>query len=263
MRKQSLDAREILIDILAALMFLSKFPVSWEKISEDPPDFSRAFWAFPLIGLFLGSISGCVTLLFSFLGLSSFVSVTIGISIGMLITGALHEDGLADSFDGLIGGNTTEQKIEIMRDSKIGTYGCIALLLNILIKIGCLTSLAEQSLWLVFSGFIVSGALGRAMIVFLRSMSDPVSDKGLSSITERTEGAVLWSALGIAFLSAIIFAPFWVAIVGFILCIIFTYFIRAYVENKLGGITGDILGATEQLSELIFLLLFASIWGML
>ena len=99
------------------------------------------------------------------------------------------------------------------------------------------------------------------MIVFLRSMSEPASETGLSTLTEKTEGGILWAALGIAFFSAVVLSPIWVAVFGFALCLLLTYLINQFIVKKLGGITGDILGATEQTCEMGFLLLFAAMWG--
>ncbi len=261
MKKHSIDAFELFTDLMAALMFLSRIPVPWEKISPDPPDLTRAFWAFPLVGLVLGSLSGLAALIAHLLGLSSLLSVIIGISIGIILTGALHEDGLADTIDGLGGGSTNEEKLEIMRDSRIGTYGTIALVICLMLRLGALLSLANESLLYMFAGFAVSSSIGRGMIVFLRSMSEPASETGLSTLTEKTEGGILWAALGIAFFSAVVLSPIWVAVFGFALCILLTYLINQFIVKKLGGITGDILGATEQTCEMGFLLLFAAMWG--
>ncbi len=261
MKKHSIDAFELFTDLMAALMFLSRIPVPWEKISDDPPDLTRAFWAFPLVGMALGALSGLAALIGYLLGLSAFLFVLVGLSIGIIITGALHEDGLADTIDGLGGGDTPETKLEIMRDSRIGTYGTIAVVICFLLRLGALIALANESLLYMFAGFAVSGSIGRGMIVFLRSMSEPASETGLSTLTEKTEGGILWAALGIAFFSAIILCPIWVAIFGFALCIVFTYMVNQLIVKKIGGITGDILGATEQFCEIGFLLLFAALWG--
>jgi adenosylcobinamide-GDP ribazoletransferase len=77
------------------------------------------------------------------------------------------------------------------------------------------------------------------------------------------EGSILWSSLGLAFLITIIFSPFWVAIIGFTFCIIQTYGVMAYADKKIGGVTGDILGANEQISEINFLIIFSAIYGSL
>ena len=262
MKRKKPDFIELLGDVMAAFMFLSKVPIPWENFSEKPPDLTRSFWAFPLVGLILGSFSGIIALFFLISGFHSLISVIIGVCFGLILTGAIHEDGFAHSVDGFIEGENTSEIIEIMRDNKIGTYGALALILSLIIRVICLASLAYESSWLMFIGFATSGTIGKCMIVFLRSMSDPISDTGLSSLTERTEGGVLWSALGISFFSMIILLPFGIALSGFLLCLILTYGIRAIVERKIGGITGDILGATEQFSVLIFLIVFAGIYGL-
>ena len=99
------------------------------------------------------------------------------------------------------------------------------------------------------------------MLVFLRSISSQIS-KNLNDNDEiQNEASVLWSSLGISFLITIIFSPFWVAIVGYTLCIIQSYLIMAYTNRKIGGVTGGVLGANEQISKILFLLVFCSLYA--
>ena len=263
MKNESPDLLEFLKDILSALMFLSKIPIPWDKISETPPDFNRSFWAFPLVGFILGIISGLLFLILFYIGLPIIISVTIGVFFSIILTGALHEDGLADTIQGFSGGKDREHILELMRSSNIGTYGALSLIILVFLKIGTLSSLGMQNYWYVFSGFIVSGAIGRSMIVFLRSISEPISNSDVNELSKKMEGSILWSSLGLAFLITVIFSPFWVAIIGFTLCIIQTYGVMAYADKKIGGVTGDILGANEQISEINFLIIFSAIYGSL
>ena len=123
------------------------------------------------------------------------------------------------------------------------------------------SSLGMASHWYVFSAIIVSSTIGRSMLVFLRSISSQISKNLKDSDETQNEASVLWSSLGISFLITIIFSPFWVAIVGYTLCIIQSYLIMAYTNRKIGGVTGGVLGANEQISEILFLLVFCSLYA--
>ena len=98
MKNEKLDIFDLLKDVLSAVMVLSKIPVPWEKISDDPPEFNRSFWAFPIAGFILGLISGIVFLFFYLLSLPIIVSVSLAVFAGIFITGGLHEEGLANTF---------------------------------------------------------------------------------------------------------------------------------------------------------------------
>ena len=115
----------------------------------------------------------------------------------------------------------------------------------------------------VFAALIVSGTIGRSMIVFLRSISNSILKVDEDDGANETEGNILWSSLGLSFLIAIIFSPFWVAITGYTLCVIQTYCFMAYCNKKIGGVSGNILGANEQISEIMFLLVFSAVYGAL
>ena len=101
------------------------------------------------------------------------------------------------------------------------------------------------------------------MIVFLRSISNSILRADEDDGANETEGNILWSSLGLSFLIAIIFSPFWVAISGYTLCVIQTYCFILYCNKKIGGVSGNILGANEQISEIMFLLVFSAVYGAL
>ena len=263
MKNEKLDIFDLLKDVLSAVMVLSKIPVPWEKISDDPPEFNRSFWAFPIAGFILGLISGMVFLFFYLLSLPIIVSVSLAVFAGIFITGGLHEEGLANTFRAFFEGKDKDEIIELMKSSNIGTYSSLSLIILIIIKITALTSLGIENFWYVFAALIVSGTIGRSMIVFLRSISNSILRADEDDGANETEGNILWSSLGLSFLIAIIFSPFWVAISGYTLCVIQTYCFMAYCNKKIGGVSGNILGANEQISEIMFLLVFSAVYGAL
>ena len=261
MKNKNPDLLDLLKDILSALMVLSVIPIPWNKISETPPEFERSFWAFPIVGLILGLLSSFIFITLYYLGVPIIVSVTLAVISSIIFTGGLHEEGFADSVQAFKEGKDKKKILELMKNSNINAYGTLALILLIVIKISTLTSLGLENQWYVFSAIVVSSTIGRSMLVFLRSISKQISKNTSNYEKFQTDGSVLWSALGISFLITIIFAPFWVAIVGYTFCIIQSYILMAYTNKKIGGVTGGILGANEQITEILFLIIFSALYG--
>ncbi|MGH7005460.1 MAG: adenosylcobinamide-GDP ribazoletransferase, partial [Alphaproteobacteria bacterium] len=141
----------------AAWMLLSRLPWPF-PVPRDPSAIGRGVWAFPILGAILGALGGGVFWLGREIGVPSVVAATIAIGFLALVTGALHEDGLADTADGFGGGRTRERKLAIMRDSRIGAYGVLALALVTLLRIGALAAMSGSA---GFAAFIAAAALGR------------------------------------------------------------------------------------------------------
>src|ERR1700760_415860 len=118
-------------EFLAAFTFLTRLPLGSAHTDVPPPSLADASGAFPLVGLVIGAIGGIAYAIASALALPALAAALIAIAATALITGALHEDGLADTADGFGGGATREMKLEIMRDSRIGTFGVLALIFSI------------------------------------------------------------------------------------------------------------------------------------
>ena len=261
MKNSNPDLLDLLKDILSALMVLSVIPIPWDKISETPPDFERSFWAFPIVGLILGLLSSLIFIILYYMSVPIILSVSLAIIAGVIFTGGLHEEGFVYTIQALNKGKDKKQILEIMKNSNINAYGSLSLILLILLKIFALTSLGLENHWYVFSALIVSSTIGRSMLVFLRSISNQISKNTSKDEKFQTDVSVLWAALGISFLITIIFAPFWVAIAGYTFCIMQTYIFMAYTNKKIGGVTGGILGANEQIAEILFLIVFSALYG--
>ena len=197
---EKLDIFDLLKDVLSAVMVLSKNTSALGKISDDPPEFNRSFWAFPIAGCILGLISGIVFLFFYLLSSPIIVSVSLAVFAGIFITGGLHEEGLANTFRAFFEGKDKDEIIELMKSSNIGTYSSLSLIILITIKITALTSLGIENFWYVFAALIVSGTIGRSMIVFLRSISNSILRADEDDGANQTEGNILWSSLGLSFL---------------------------------------------------------------
>ena len=241
-----------IVDLFAALMLFTRIPVKWSFFSTEPPDLARASWSFPLIGLLIGVLSGILGDLCIYMELPIFLSCVTAIIFSVLVTGAFHEDGLADMADGFGAGGSAERINRIMHDSRLGTYGTAALILGLLFRVGVALSLVElgYSLMVILAfGF----ATGKLAIIIMRNYFDISAFSKTGSIIEAVTTKNFIIALIIWFVPLIIVFPLLGILVGitFVLAIIILF--GRMSSQKLGGLTGDVLGATAFVSEMIFL----------
>ncbi len=235
---------------LQALSFLTILPVGHPSLSEEK-ELARSMVFFPLVGLIIGLILTLGYYLFSFLFSRSLV---LWLVIGLLafLTRGLHLDGLSDTMDGLASGGTKERILEVMRDSRIGAFGVISLILIVGAKYYCLDQISDSSLP---CSFIVMSVLGRNAMVLVCYRSSYARREGLAKpFVEHLrihEVAVSFlSTLGIALLLMRL-----QGIVAFFGVGLFSLGYRSFFKKRLGGITGDILGAANELSEVLCLLI--------
>ena len=243
----------VVLDFFASLMFFTRIPVNWKFFSNKPPNLTNAAWSFPLIGYIIGIISGFIGELCININLSIFLSCTIAIAFSVMITGAFHEDGLADMADGFGAGGTPEKINKIIHDSRLGTYGTTALTLGLLIRLGLAINLVElgYSLILILSSSIASGKLS---IIFTRNYFTVSTFSKTGSIIETVSTKMLLIAFSIWLIPVFCFFPFWGVLIGFFFISVVIFFIGKMSQKKIGGITGDVLGAIAFTTELVFLL---------
>lgn len=236
-------------DPVLALVLLTRLPLP--RLPE--PLFARqaaAVWAFPLAGLAVGTLACAAGWLAQAAGLSAWIAAGLMLAVSVMVTGAMHEDGLADTADGLWGGFTPERRLEIMKDSHIGTYGVLALILSQLLRLSALAALvAGGALWSLLAAAIWS----RALMPVLMTALPNARGKGLSQSVGRPE---LWAVLlGLALAAALVIAVMGAAGLGpALLSAIAVLGLGALAKAKIGGQTGDILGASQQVAEIMFLL---------
>jgi adenosylcobinamide-GDP ribazoletransferase len=259
---------------LLAIQFFTRIPVTgglalWVGFSEERLARSSAY--LPLIGSLVGLLTAIVFIIFMILlpnQVSNYwVSVFMAIVASILITGALHEDGLADLVDGLGGATTREKALEIMKDSRVGTYGAVALILTILGKIIFLSALAQISLSLIFVAIVAASIFSRFLVLVAMTYLPYSGDISFSKskamftgprLTIFTVGA-LWTAT--LFLIIYLCYPSWVWAGGIFASIVVLLLLLRIFYSRLGGINGDALGAIQQITEVSFylgLLLLAS-----
>lgn len=242
-------------DLAAALGLLTRLPVrvdaGWAAARG-----AGAAWAWPLAGVVVGGLAALAGAVALSAGLSAGLVAGIVLGVQILATGAMHEDGLADCADGFWGGWTRERRLEIMKDSRIGAYGVIALILSLGLRWQALVVvLGEGWLW---APLMAAGALSRVPMVALMYGLAPARAGGLSRSVGRPGASVLGLAAGVAFVVGLVaLGP---AVMGAAVAVgMVTVIWAAAARARIGGQTGDVLGAAQQLAEIAVLLVLARV----
>ena len=243
-----------------ALMFYTRIPVpKW--VGHSPEQLNRATRYFPLVGWIVGGgMVGVIYLSQWVLPLS--LSLMLGLAASVLLTGAFHEDGFADVCDGFGGGWTKEQILRIMKDSRLGTYGTVGMLLLFGSKFWALYELGQRNLPLLFVTIIASHAASRGLAAtFIRTHHYVREDADSKSkpVAQRLSSADLLIAGGFALLPMALFPHGWL-VLSIIPAVLVRWYLGGYFTRWIGGYTGDCLGATQQLSELAMMLGVLACW---
>ena len=251
------DARQWLSDCRYALVFLTRLPIGPET-ALPAPALASAMRAFPVAGLLIGAIVGTILLLASWLGAPASLAALLAVAAGIGLTGALHEDGLADVADGFGGGATAERKLEIMRDSRIGSYGVLALIVFVALKTLAIATLAAQSAWLAFAVILAAAAISRVAPAGLLHLLAPARRDGLSAAAGRPGRLTVLQALALAtLLSTLVLSP-----ISFLFGLIIAplaglaglFAMVGLARGQIGGQTGDVAGASQVVSEAFILI---------
>lgn len=248
-------------DCAAAFLLLSRIPVTWYRFPEDrPPDFISSLWAFPVVGLVIGAVAGACLMLAEILLLPPIVSAAIGLLVLAFLSGAMHEDGLADMADGFGGGRDVESKIRIMHDSRIGSYGVMALILASAARIGLLIACLDRfdGLQLVmFISFIQ--AASRFQPVAQLSAFSISPHASLAHLTGQPGPVRLVVATLIWLLPLIWLVGVATALLMAVPVIAMTLWIGSLAMRQVGGLTGDVMGATTIIGEIALLACWVSV----
>jgi adenosylcobinamide-GDP ribazoletransferase len=243
-------------EFLAAFQFLTRLPLGGASEDVLAPSLADAAWAFPLVGLAIGAIGGIAYWIASALALPALAAALIAVAAAALVTGGLHEDGLADTADGFGGGATRDNKLEIMRDSRIGTYGVLALIFCIGLRVAAIADIATR--WHVLGAMVAAHALGRGVLPAALRWLDPARSDGLGASAGRPEQNRALIALGIALIAAVVGLGIPAGFSATIAAAIVAIAIGWLAQRQIGGQTGDVLGAIEQGAETAALLAAAA-----
>lgn len=241
-------------DLPVAFSLLTRLPIPLDH-ARAAERMAAAVWAYPLVGAALGAVVAFVLIGLIAVGVPAPLSALIATAAGVLATGAMHEDGLADCADGIGGGWNRERRLEIMKDSATGAYGGLALIFAVLARVAALSVLATYSPATVLAVLAVAGAASRAPLgAIMRWLPNAraalgAEQAGLSASVGRPPAASAGLALGLGVVVA-------GALFGWQgLALAFAAFLAAgamawIAWRKLGGQTGDVLGAAQVLAEI-------------
>jgi adenosylcobinamide-GDP ribazoletransferase len=236
-------------DLLSGFALLTRLPVPDHRGTG-----AASAWSWPLVGAALGGIAAAGAGLALWLGLTPGVVAGLVLVLGAFLTGGLHEDGLSDTADGLFGGWTRQRRLEIMKDSRVGSYGVLALVLVTIMRWSALaTLLAGGGLW----ALVAVGALSRAPMAVVMAALPNARDGGLSHATGRPSPGVALAGAALALAIAILFAG-WAALPMLVAVAGVSLLLARSAQARIGGQTGDILGAAQQLAEAAALAVLAA-----
>ncbi|MDB5594868.1 MAG: hypothetical protein JWM36_1829 [Hyphomicrobiales bacterium] len=261
---------QVLADLIACLRFYSRLPVPVMAFEEAPfamLDFKRSIRMLPAAGAILGAIGGIALWLATAGGLPPLPSAALAMTVLVLATGAFHEDGLADTADGLGGGSSVARKLEIMRDSRIGTYGGVALVLSLLLRVTLLAELLSTIGPIAAAVVIVStAATSRTVALMPLALLPPARTDGAAYAAMHPGVRALAIAGGLAVVFALLPLAVGLSPLRMIVAVIAMVLAGASMtwiaKRQIGGQTGDVAGACQQVAEIAFLCVMASHAGL-
>ncbi len=241
-------------DIATAFMLLTRLPLPTAPfVPTAGRSLAQAAWAYPLVGLAVGAIAVAVAWALQSFGVVSPITALFVVLSSVIVTGAMHEDGLADCADGFWGGWDMAKRLVIMKDSQIGTYGVIALVLSLLLRWYVITQMIEKGVLL--GAVLTAAVMSRGAMVWVMHRLPHARRDGLAQNTGRPGRAATYTALGFTALAAL-FAPEVSTLWLIVIAVLATLGVQTVARRKIGGQTGDVLGATQQIVEVAILIVF-------
>ena len=249
-------------DVMLVIVFFTRLPMPFVSFSSG--SLATAAWAFPFAGVLTGGVAGAVFYGTFLVGAPLLIAIILGFVASVVLSGGLHEDGLADVADGFGGGVTREKKLEIMHDSRIGTYGVLALVLSVGLRVAALLAIAQQAGPSTAAAvFFAVGICTRGFLPFVMRALPHARSDGLSKGAGRpgiagTGMAVILGGLGAmvpfhADVFPVVVALFAAGCGVIVVCII--------AKRQIGGQTGDVIGAAQQLGEVTALIVLSVLLG--
>ena len=245
--------KKYFLSFILMFQFMTRIPIRFNLPCEKE-DFKRGTVFLPVVGVVIGLIQWIVFFIFQKI-LPINVTAVLVVLTSILVTGALHLDGLGDTCDGFFALKGREEIIDIMKDSRIGTYACLAVICDILLK-----TFAISNLNFLSGSFVIIAApmIGRASLVILFYFGKTAKKNGVGNLFIGNTGKLqLLISLFFTFIISILLMGLLKSIVIMICTIILILFFNKYCEKKLGGLTGDILGAGNEIVEIIVFIISA------
>jgi adenosylcobinamide-GDP ribazoletransferase len=224
--------------------------------SRELSELTRATGLFPLVGAVIGVVAGLALLGAFQLGLHPLACAFVALATSIALAGALHEDGLGDFADGL-GGATCQDRLAIMRDNRIGTFGTLALLFGVGIRAAILSGLTSPEAAAL--ALITAAAISRAMLPGVMRWQRPARPDGLAAGVGAPANTDVATAAVLALLIALFAVGFWAGVLAVIAAGLAALAVAALAQRTLGGQTGDVLGAVQVIAEIAALAAIAAI----
>ncbi|KXF77109.1 cobalamin synthase [Paramesorhizobium deserti] len=248
----------LLAEIMRSLGFLTRLPISQSWFAGQNGSLAENSRVFPLAGAVIALPAAFALILASLFNLPPMVTGMIAIAVLAAVTGALHEDGLADVADGFFGGATEKQRLEIMKDSRIGTFAALALIVSIGLRTLLLAAIIERAgPGLAALALIGTEAASRAVLVQFWHMLPSARPGGLADGAGSPDGTAAFTALLAGFLILIVtYVPaggIGGLLIAGLLCAAATFGFANLCTLKIGGQTGDALGAVQQIAAVALL----------
>lgn len=258
-----------LIATATCIRFYSRLPVPSlpGENAHALPDFRLVPRALPFAALAIAAPATMIALLAGLAGVNALLTAALAVTALTVTTGAFHEDGLADSADGLFGGHTPERRLEIMKDSRVGTFGALALGLSLLLRVSALAAILQGAgAWAVAAAMLVAAPWSRVEGVRILATVEPSRSSGASAAVGQPERSVLPIAYGLSGVVALLLVaagalPLTGIVLGLALSVLTTYWLSRTAMRLIGGQTGDIIGAAQQLGEIAIYLGLAIVIG--
>jgi adenosylcobinamide-GDP ribazoletransferase len=239
-------------DLKVGVLFCTSLPVGSAGAIAGA-DVARAGWAMPVAGALVGALGALSYWLAVEVGLTPMPAAMLALVATLIVTGGLHEDGLADTADGFGGGTSRERKLAIMRDSRVGTFGVCALLASFILRWSALVTLAEPRQ--VAMALIASQVSARATLPAFMRLVPPARTDGLSANAGRPPWGTIVGAGAIAAIALLLCLGPRGALVGLLLLTVAELLVAWLSIRQIGGQTGDVVGALEQTGEIVILLI--------
>lgn len=242
--------------LILAIQFLTRVPININIETKENSFADSVLW-FPAVGMIVGTFNALIYLL-SAKVLDGMLPIVCAVLANVCITGALHVDGLADTCDGIFSARKKERMLEIMKDSRIGSNGTLAVVFDILIRVAILLSISsDKVIWLIFAAPIAS----RALMPLLMKLS--VYARAEGGMGGLFLGKQSWSRTLAAFVVGMFIV--WLSLnsaglASFAVAMLTIILYRSYIYSKIQGMTGDTIGAANEIAEIVFLLTAVIIW---
>jgi adenosylcobinamide-GDP ribazoletransferase len=246
-------------DTLATLSFFTRLPV---RAPAGSFDLHQSAAAWPIAGLVLAVVPAVLYWLALAAGMPAMVGALIALAVLAALTGAMHEDGLADTADGFGGGTTREEKLAVMRDSGLGTYGALALLFSVVGRAAALAALIYAGIAAGALAILMVAVISRSMALWHWNSTLPARSEGLAWAAGRPDWMALAIGLVLGGLAAVVLLIVFGLglVIGVLLAALATSIFTGLCVRQIGGHTGDTIGAAQQIAETLLLVGLTAGW---